>query len=70
MSGRGKKAATDPWRTLRKLIQAYAEAAVAESVASLSWKGDPSDDMETLELQYKLAWTRLDAQIERMERDK
>jgi hypothetical protein len=49
---------------LRSLIKDYTAVAVAES-----WKGggDPAD-VEMLELQLKLAWVKLHAHIEKMQR--
>jgi len=53
------------WDTLRTLIAEYAVAAVAES-----WKGggDPAD-VDTLTLACELARAKLNAHIEKMERD-
>lgn len=59
----GREAVSE-FHTLRTLIGEFAQAAIAES-----WKGggDPAE-MPVFEAQLKLAETKLDAYIERMER--
>lgn len=60
-----KSSKPDPWKRLGRFIKAYCEAAIADS-----WKGggDP-EDIEAIELRYRLAHVELVSHIAKLQRE-